>query len=126
MNQNSFRNFQFNWSGVRFWLTILATFWLFGAIGLGWLIKSLFIVMGLILIIPVIAFIGFRWWLQRNLVENQCPVCSYEFAGINNTQTRCPNCGEPLKVEEGHFHRLAPPGTVDVEAIEVPAKQIEE
>ena len=126
MNQNSFRNFQFNWSGISFWLTVLAIFWLFGAIGLGWLIKSLFILVGLLLIAPVIAFIGFRWWLQRNLVENHCPVCRYEFAGINGTQTRCPNCGEPLRVEKQHFHRLTPPGTVDVEVIEVPTKQIED
>jgi hypothetical protein len=126
VNQNDFRSLQFNLSGASFWLVLLAIVWLLGAIGLGWLVKSFFILIGLVLITPVIAFIAFRWWLKRNLVESQCPVCSYEFAGINGMELRCPNCSEPLKVENRHFHRLTPPGTVDVEAIEVPARQLED
>ena len=55
-----------------------------------------------------------------------CPVCGYELAGINGTQLRCPSCSEPLKVEKGKFYRLTPPGTVDVEAIDVSVKQIED
>jgi hypothetical protein len=126
MNQNSFKNLQFNLSGLNFWLTLLAIVWLLGSLGLGWIIKSFAIILGLIIIIPIVGFIGFRWWLKRNLVEAACPVCSFELAGINGTEMRCANCGEPLKVELGRFLRLTPPGTVDVEAIEVSAKQIEE
>lgn len=124
MNQNSFRSIQI--SGLGFWLTLLAIVWLLGSIGLGWLVKSFFILIAIILITPVIAFLGFRWWLKRNLVIDRCPVCGYESAGINNTQLRCPNCSEPLKVEHKHFHRLTPPGTVDVDAIDVTVKQIED
>jgi hypothetical protein len=124
VNQNSFRNLQI--SGLSFWLPLLAIVWLLGAVGLGWLVKSFFILLGLILITPVIAFLGFRWWLKRNLVMDHCPVCGYESAGINRTQLRCPNCSEPLRVEKGSFYRLTPPGTVDVEAVEVSAKQIED
>lgn len=124
MNQNSFRSIQV--SGLSFWLTLLAIVWLLGSIGLGWLVKSFFILIGILLVTPVLAFLGFRWWLQRNLVVDRCPVCSYESAGINGTQLRCPNCSEPLKVEQRHFHRLTPPGTVDVDAIDVTVKQIED
>lgn len=126
MNQNSYKNWQFNVSGLSFWLTLLAIAWLLGSIGLGWIVKSLVVVIGLILITPILGFLGLRWWLKRNLIEQPCPVCQYEFAGINGSQLRCPNCSEPLKVEKGHFHRLTPPGTVDVEAIEVPVRQFEE
>ncbi len=122
MNRNSYSSIQF--SGLRFWITLLAIVWLLGSIGLGWLVKSFLILFVIILITPVIAFLGFRWWLKRNLVVDRCPVCHFESAGINNTQLRCPNCSEPLKVEQGHFLRLTPPGTVDVDAIDVTVKQI--
>lgn len=124
MNQNSFRSIQF--SGFGFWLTLLAIIWLLGSIGLGWLVKSFFIVIGIVLLLPVVAFIGFRWWLKQNLVVDHCPVCGYESAGINGAQLRCPSCSEPLKVEHKHFHRLTPPGTVDVDAIDVTVKQIDD
>jgi ssDNA-binding Zn-finger/Zn-ribbon topoisomerase 1 len=126
VNQNGFKSLEFNLSGIGFWLTAFAIIWLLGAVGLGWLVKSFLILMGLILLTPVIAFLGFRWWLKRNLVEDACPVCRYESAGINGMQLRCPNCGEPLKVESKHFHRMTPPGTVDVDAIDVSVKQLED
>jgi hypothetical protein len=122
VNQNSYRTIQL--SGLRFWITLLAVVWLLGTLGLGWLVKSFFILMGILLITPVLAFLGFRWWLKRNLVADACPVCGFESAGLNGTQLRCPSCSEPLKVEHGHFHRLTPPGTVDVDAIDVTVKQI--
>jgi hypothetical protein len=126
MNPNGYRGIQFNLAGLNFWLTLLFIAWLLGSIGLGWLVKSIFILFGLVLIAPVVGFLIFRWWLQRNLVEDQCPVCGFQFAGLNNTQARCPNCSEPLKIEKGHFNRLTPPGTVDVDAIDVTVKQLED
>lgn len=126
MNPNTYRSWQLNLSGLSFWLTLLAIVWLLGSIGLGWVVKSVFIIIGLLIITPVLGFLGFRWWFKRNLVEQQCPVCHYELAGINGTQLRCPNCSEPLKVEQGQIHRLTPPGTVDVEAVEVTARQLDE
>ncbi|MCU0568648.1 MAG: hypothetical protein MUF49_18880 [Oculatellaceae cyanobacterium Prado106] len=123
MNQNSFRNLQLNLSGLNFWLTLLGIVWILGSLGLGWLVKSFLILLGLIIITPVIAFFVFRWWLQRNLVEAACPVCAYELTGINGTELRCPNCSEPLKVEQGQFLRLTPPGTVDVQAVDISQEQ---
>lgn len=126
VNQDTPKSFQFNLSGLGCWLTLLATFLLLGSVGLGWVVNSFLVLVGLVIVSPVIGWLVFRWWLKRNLVEDKCPVCTYEFTGFNGTDCRCPSCGEPLKVEQGHFNRLTPPGTIDVEAVEVSVRQIED
>jgi DNA-directed RNA polymerase subunit RPC12/RpoP len=122
----SLKTLQLNLANLRPWLTLLAVIWLLGSLGLGWLVNSLVIIMSLLLLAPVVVFFGFRWWLQRNLVGDRCPVCEYEFTGLNNTQLQCPNCGEQLLVQQGHFHRITPEGTIDIKAIEVPSKSLED
>ncbi|MBE9107773.1 hypothetical protein IQ229_23430 [Nostoc cf. edaphicum LEGE 07299] len=122
----SFKSFQLNLLNLRPWLTLLAVICLLASVGLGWLVNSLLIIFGLLLLAPIAAFFGFRWWLQRNLVADQCPVCGYEFTGLNNTQLQCPNCQELLLVQNSHFQRFTPEGTIDVTAVEVPAKSLEE
>ncbi|WP_413175710.1 hypothetical protein [Anabaena azotica] len=122
----SLKNLQFNLEKLRPWLTLLAVAWLLASLGLGWLVNSLLIIFGLLLVTPVIAFFGFRWWLQKNLVTGQCPVCGYELTGLNNSQLQCQNCGEQLSVQNNQFSRFAPEGTIDVTAIEVPAKSLED
>lgn len=126
MNQDSLKTLQLNLSGLGCWIAFLATIMLLGSIGLGWLVKSFFVLLAFIVITPIIGFLAFRWWLKRNLVQDACPVCSSELAGMNGMRLQCPSCGEPLKVEQGHFDRLTPPGTVDVQAVEVQARQIED
>lgn len=126
MKQGSPKTLQFSLSGLSPWLTLIVIIWFLGAIGLGWLVKSFLILVGLIIITPVIAFFGFRLWLKRNLIQDECPVCAYSFAGLNQTQCQCPNCGEQLKIDQGHFVRLTPPGTIDVEAVEVSAKRLDD
>lgn len=126
MNQDSFKNFQIGFSEISRLLLPFLIIWLLGTIGLGWLVKSFFILVGLLLITPVIAFLGFRWWLKRNLIQAHCPVCDYEFVSLNQTEFRCPNCSEPLKAENGDFNRLTPPGTIDISAVEVPAQRLED
>lgn len=126
MNQNGLNGLQLNLSGIRFWLTTFAVIWLLSAIGLGWLVKSLFILLAFLLLLPIVFFIGLRWWLKRNLVDGQCPVCSQSLAGVNQMQLTCPSCGEPLRVEEGKFKRVTPPGVVDVDAVEVSVRQLED
>lgn len=120
------KSFQFNFSNLTRWLIILAVIWLLGSVGLGWLVNSFLILVGLLVLAPVAAFVGFRWWLQRNLVQNKCPVCRYEFTGLNRTQLKCPSCGEQLTVEQGQFNRLTPPGTIDVQAVEVPSQPVKD
>jgi hypothetical protein len=119
VNDNFPKLLQYNNSGLSCLLTFLLVGLLLGSIGLGWLVKGFLLVILLLLLTPVIAFLGLRWWLRRNLVESQCPVCNYQFTGFDRTECTCPNCGEPLKVEGGIFQRLTPPGTIDVEAVEV-------
>ncbi len=127
MNQDQVpKLLRLNPSGLGCWLTFILSFLLLGSVGFGWLAKGLLIVLGLILITPAIALFGFRWWLQRSLVQSQCPVCNHEFPALKTTSIQCPNCGEALQVEQGNFTRLTPPGTIDVEAVEVPAQSVDE
>ena len=126
VNQINLRNLQIGMTEVSRLLLPFALIWLLGAIGLGWLVKSLLILFGLLLLLPVLAFIGFRWWLKRSLVQSACPICSHEFVSLNHSEFRCPSCNEPLKAEQGHFSRLVPPGTIDVNAIDVTVQQIED
>lgn len=121
----SLKSFQLSFPRLASWLIPLLVIWLLGSVGLGWLVNSFIILMGLLLLAPVLAFVWFRWWLQRNLVQAQCPVCNYELTALNRTQIQCSNCGELLKVEQGKLNRLTPPGTIDVQAVEVSA-QIED
>ncbi|MFE4107545.1 hypothetical protein [Almyronema epifaneia] len=123
MNQNDFR--QLNFSGLGCWLTLFAFVWLLGALGLGWLIKSFLVLMVLLILAPVVAFLGFRWWLRRNLVSAQCPVCQAEVSGINGMQATCLNCGTQLKAENDTFKRATSEGTIDIEAVEVNVEAVE-
>ena len=126
MNDNFPKLFQYNTSGLGCWLTAILVAFLLGSIGLGWIVNGFLILIAFLVISPLLAFWGLQWWLNRNLVQDRCPVCSYEFTGFKNSEFRCPSCSEPLKVEAGHFHRITPPGTIDVEAVEVSVQKIEE
>lgn len=126
MSQNSLRSFQISFADLGRWIMPLAIVLLLGAAGFGWLVKSFLVVMGLVILTPAVAFLGFRWWLSRSLVQSDCPVCHHEFVSLNKTEFSCPNCNEPLKAEHKHFIRLTPPGTIDVQAVEVSAQIVED
>ena len=125
MNDRFSPQFVLNNSGLGCFLTLLLLGLVLGSVGLGWIVNGFLILLCVLLLAPVVAFWGVRWWLQKNLVEDSCPSCGYEFTGFNRTECRCPSCGETLQVENGRFLRLTPPGTIDVEAVEVSARQIE-
>jgi hypothetical protein len=93
--------------------------WLLASVGLGWLVKSLFLLLGLFLVVPIVAVFGLQWWVKRNLVKGQCPVCQAELTGINGAPQQCGSCGEALQVTEGKFTRAAQAGTIDIQAVEV-------
>jgi hypothetical protein len=126
VNQDSLKNLQGGLAEISRLLMPFAVLWILGAIGLGWLVKSFLILVGLVLLAPVLAFFGLRWWLRRNLITAACPVCQFEFVSLQGTEFSCPNCSEPLKAEHGQFNRLTPPGTIDVTAVEVPSKVLED
>ena len=126
MNDRSNKLLQLNTSGLGCWASIILTIFVLTSVGLGWVINGFIILIALVFIAPVIALGGFQWWLKRKLIQAQCPVCSYEFTGFKNTEFNCPSCGEALKVEAEQFSRITPPGTIDVDAVEVSVKKIEE
>lgn len=126
MNQDGLKTLQYGLASLSRWMIPLAIVFLLGSAGLGWLLKSFLILVGLMLITPVVVFLGFRWWLKRNLIQAVCPVCTYEFVSLNHTQCSCPNCNEPLRVEQGIFHRATPPGTIDVAAVEVQTQALDQ
>jgi predicted RNA-binding Zn-ribbon protein involved in translation (DUF1610 family) len=118
--------FTLNLGTLKFWLICAAIAWFLGAIGLGWLINSIMILLSFVLLLPVVAFIGLRWWLQRNLVQSQCPSCQFEFAHLKQSDLQCPSCGETLKVDGERFVRISSPNTIDVQAVEVPAQVVKD
>jgi hypothetical protein len=126
VNNNFFRTYSANESGVGCLVPLLLAGLLLGSIGLGWIVNGFLILLAVLIITPMIGWWGVRWWLRKNLVEDRCPVCSYEFTGFNRTECQCPNCGEALKVEGGKFIPVLPPDTIDVEAIEVPVQTLED
>ena len=115
----SLKSFDLNISNLGRWIAVIGVAWLIGTVGLGWLVNWFLILLGLLILVPVIGFFGFRYWLQSNLIQDNCPVCHHEFTGLNKTQLPCPNCSEPLQVIQGKFNRFTPAGTIDVQAVEV-------
>jgi hypothetical protein len=124
VNQPGFRQFQFNLSGLGCWLTLFGLIWLLGAVGLGWLVKSLAVLVVLVLLAPVLGFLGLRFWLRRNLVQANCPVCTTTLTGIKGAETLCPSCGTPLKVNADGFSRLTEAGTIDITAVDVTVEAV--
>lgn len=84
-----------------------------------WLRDTLFGLVGLLILLPIVGILGLRWWLNRNLINAPCPVCGTPISGLRAAQQQCPNCGEVLEVKERQWVRLTPPGTLDVQAVEV-------
>lgn len=125
MNRNIFMTWQSGVSGWSRWLIVLAVICLMGSVGFRWLIDSFLILVGFLIVTPVIVYGVLRWWVQRNLVQDACPVCGFGLTGFNGTELNCPSCGEPVKVANNQFMRFTPPGTVDVRAVEVEVADVE-
>ncbi|AZB72296.2 hypothetical protein [Synechococcus elongatus] len=84
-----------------------------------WLRDALFGLVGLLILLPILGILGLRWWINRNLVNAPCPVCGTTVSGLGQSQLQCPGCGEVLQVKDRQLVRLTPPGTLDVQAVEV-------
>jgi hypothetical protein len=119
VNNNSPNLFQINFPPFQSWLTIVAICLLLGSLGLGWLVKSALIVVGLLILTPIVGFLGFFWWLRRSIVQAECPVCNFPLQGINGNEIQCSSCGESLRVDRGQLVRDTPPDTIDIVAVEV-------
>jgi hypothetical protein len=115
-----------NYPTLRSWLIFLVCLWLLSLVGLGWLLKSLLILIAFLILAPAIAIGGMYWWLRSKLVQDACPMCSIEFIALNNNQIQCPNCSEALEVRDRKFQRFTPAGTIDVQAVEVSVQVLED
>jgi ribosomal protein S27E len=124
--QNFSKVFQINDSGFGCLLTFFIVAVLLGSFGLSWIVNSVLILVVLLLLLPVVGWIGLNWWLKRSQVTEKCPVCNYEFTAFEKIECACPSCGETLQVAGGKFTRITPPGTIDVEAIEVSTQEVDE
>ncbi|NEQ48827.1 MAG: hypothetical protein F6K11_01665 [Leptolyngbya sp. SIO3F4] len=126
MNSNGFRQLQLNFSGMGCWLTFAIGFALMTTVGIGWLLKSLLVLIVLLFAIPILLIVGAQFWLRRNLVEGTCPSCGQPLTGFKAMMPMaCPNCGTALQTENGKFVRITPEGTIDVDVVDVDAVSTE-
>jgi predicted RNA-binding Zn-ribbon protein involved in translation (DUF1610 family) len=126
VNERLNKVLQYNNSGLGCWVGLILFVLVVGKIGLGGVLSGFLILIALLFLLPIIGVWGFQWWLKRKLTLAQCPVCDYEFTGFKNTEFDCPSCGETLQVKGDRFMRMTPPGTIDVDAVEVSVQHIEE
>ncbi len=108
------RTYSFSLSGWGFWLGLLAVATTLAIVGWGWFIAALVALLVGLITLPILAIMGFRWWLRRSITSDSCPVCQFESQALEGSRFSCPNCGEPLYVADGEFQRQTPPGTVEV------------
>ncbi|MGC1306748.1 MAG: hypothetical protein WA885_05930 [Phormidesmis sp.] len=124
MNQN-FNQLQGRFPGLGCWLFILGAIWLIGAVGLSGIIKSIFVLVLFIFLAPVLAFLALQFWIKRNLVQGQCPVCEQSLAGLKNSKMPCINCGTELSVTGEGFERFAKDGVIDIQAVDVQSSAVD-
>jgi hypothetical protein len=108
-----------NNSGLGCFLTLVIFSLLLGSVGLQWIVNGVVIFILLLIMTPILGFFIFRWWLQRNLIQDNCPVCDYPLTALKNSNCRCVNCGEVLQIDNNKFIRETPPGTVDVQVVDI-------
>ncbi|MCM1984512.1 hypothetical protein [Lyngbya confervoides] len=120
------QSFRASFQALRPWILTFGIIWLLGTLGLGWLVKSFVFLILLLLLAPMILLIIGRWWLSRNVIQAPCPVCGFQLTGLSVSPTRCPSCNEVLEVKDRQFQRVATPGTIDVEVVDVTAQAMDE
>ena len=125
MAPNGFRQLQLNFSGMGCWLTLAVGFIMLTTVGLGWLLKSLLVIVALLFIIPIVLIVVAQIWLKRNLVQGNCPSCSQPLTGFKQIQLSCPSCGVALQACDDRFVRVTPEGTIDVDVVNFEASGTE-
>ncbi|MEM9264667.1 MAG: hypothetical protein AAGA46_04010 [Cyanobacteria bacterium P01_F01_bin.13] len=121
MPPNGFRQLQLNFSGIGCWLSLFIGLGLLTTVGIGWLLKSLLVLVSLLFLLPVVLIVGGQFWLKRNLIEGSCPSCAQPLTGFKPIPLSCPSCGVALQAKDGTFVRVASDGTIDVDVVNVEA-----
>ena len=124
MNQN-FNQMQVRFPGLGCWLFVLGAAWLLGAIGLGGIVKSIFALVLFLVLTPVIVLVIARFWIKKNLVEGNCPVCEQSLTSLKSVKLACPNCTTQLMTTEDGFERFAPDGVIDVQAVDIKGASVD-
>lgn len=116
---------QVRFPGLGCWLVVLGAAWLLGAIGLGGIVKSIFALVLFLVLTPVIVLIVARFWIKRNLIEGNCPVCEQSLTSLKSVKLTCPSCATQLITTEDGFERFAPDGVIDVQAVDVQSSAVD-
>lgn len=123
MNQN-FNQLQVRFPGLGCWVFVLISFWVIGAVGITGILKSIFALVLFVVLAPVLAFLGLQFWVKRNLVEGNCPVCEQPLTGLKSVKTPCPNCGTEVTATADGFERAMTDGVIDVQAVDTNASTV--
>uniref|UniRef100_A0A7S1TM75 Uncharacterized protein n=1 Tax=Erythrolobus australicus TaxID=1077150 RepID=A0A7S1TM75_9RHOD len=86
---------------------------------LSWVFDSIFLLIGVVLVTPVIALGVFRFWAKRNLLQGTCANCGFPQTALKNSPPfSCMSCGSRIvPSESGEFElEFARDATVDVSA----------
>lgn len=100
------------WAGLV-WLVLT------GRIGV--LFDSFLILFAVVSVVPVVAVLAFRWWVNRQLVQGECPSCGTAVTGLRGQPFQCMNCGNVVQGEnQGDFSVNDPSSaTIDIDAKEI-------
>lgn len=88
---------------------------------IGFLFDSFLILVAVLSIVPVLAMLGFRWWVNRQLVQGICPSCGTSVTGLKGQSFPCTVCGNTVQGETtGDFSVKDPSSaTIDIDAKQV-------
>lgn len=118
MNQQ-FNQLQARFPGLGCWLFAFIAIWVIGAIGITGILKSIFAVILFLILAPVLLSVVARFWLKRNLVSGNCPVCEQSLVCMKQSKLTCPNCATEVSATDNGFERVAAEGVIDVQAVDI-------
>lgn len=118
MNQQ-FNQLQTRFPGLGCWLFAFIAIWVVGAIGITGILKSIFAVVLFLILAPVLLSVAAQFWLKRNLVTGNCPVCEQSLVCIKQSKTVCPNCATEVRATADGLERIAADGVIDVQAVDI-------
>ncbi|CAM6129891.1 unnamed protein product [Calypogeia fissa] len=70
---------------------------------LGWVFDTLVSLWLLAVLVPIVSFVAFLWFAEREIVKGACPNCGqpfqvFEFA-VKEQPNLCPYCSQPFKLD---------------------------
>ncbi|KAG0602977.1 hypothetical protein M758_10G055700 [Ceratodon purpureus] len=80
---------------------------------LSWLFDALVSLWLFVVLVPIVGFIAFLWFADREIISSTCPNCGNPFQVLEFTMKEeeeqfCPYCSQPFKLEGKQFVRDGP------------------